>query len=84
MRLTDAFLVIPWLPLAMVLAAAWGQNFWMIIVIIGITSWPGTARVVRSDTLRVQGDAVHRARPGDRLVQRSHHGQARAAQRRSR
>jgi len=51
MRLTDAFLVIPWLPLAMVLAAAWGQNFWMIIVIIGITSWPGTARVVRSDTL---------------------------------
>lgn len=54
MRLTDAFLVIPWLPLAMVLAAAWGQNYWMIIVIIGITSWPGTARVVRSDTLRVR------------------------------
>jgi peptide/nickel transport system permease protein len=54
MRLTDAFLVIPWLPLAMVLAAAWGQNFWMIILIIGITSWPGTARVVRSDTLRVR------------------------------
>jgi peptide/nickel transport system permease protein len=54
MRLTDVFLVIPWLPLAMVLAAAWGQNFWMIIVIIGITSWPGTARVVRSDTLRVR------------------------------
>jgi peptide/nickel transport system permease protein len=54
MRLTDAFLVIPWLPLAMVLAAAWGQNYWMIIVIIGITSWPGTARVIRSDTLRVR------------------------------
>ena len=54
MRLTDAFLVIPWLPLAMVLVAAWGQNFWLIIVIIGITSWPGTARVVRSDTLRVR------------------------------
>ena len=54
MRITDAFLVIPWLPLAMVLAAAWGQNYWMIILIIGITSWPGTARVVRSDTLRVR------------------------------
>jgi peptide/nickel transport system permease protein len=54
MRITDVFLVIPWLPLAMVLAAAWGQNFWMIILIIGITSWPGTARVVRSDTLRVR------------------------------
>jgi peptide/nickel transport system permease protein len=54
MRLTDVFLVIPWLPLAMVLAAMGGQNFWMIIVIIGITSWPGTARVVRSDTLRIR------------------------------
>jgi len=54
MRLTDGFLVIPWLPLAMVLASVFGQNFWMIIIIIGITSWPGTARVVRSDTLRVR------------------------------
>ena len=54
MRITDGFLVIPWLPLAMVLAATWGQNFWMIIIIIGVTSWPGTARVVRSDTLRVR------------------------------
>jgi peptide/nickel transport system permease protein len=54
MRLTDAFLVIPWLPLAMVLAAAWGQNYGIIILIIGITSWPGTARVIRSDVLRVR------------------------------
>jgi len=54
MRITDGFLVIPWLPLAMVLASVWGQNFWMIIIIIGVTSWPGTARVVRSDTLRVR------------------------------
>jgi peptide/nickel transport system permease protein len=63
MRLTDAFLVIPWLPLAMVLAAAWGQNYWMIILIIGITSWPGTARMVRSDTLRVRElNYIERAR----------------------
>jgi len=54
MRITDAFLVIPWLPLAMVLAAAWGQNYWVIILIIGVTSWPGTARVVRADALRVR------------------------------
>jgi peptide/nickel transport system permease protein len=63
MRLTDAFLVIPWLPLAMVLAAAWGQNYWMIILIIGITSWPGTARMVRSDVLRVRElNYIERAR----------------------
>ena len=49
MRLTDAFLVIPWLPLAMVLAAVWGHNYVVIIFIIGVTSWPGTARIVRSE-----------------------------------
>ena len=54
MRLTDAFLVIPWLPLAMVLVAAWGQNYLILVLIIGITSWPGTARVVRADALRVR------------------------------
>ena len=54
MRITDGFLVVPWLPLAMVLVAAWGRNYWMIIVIIGVTSWPGTARVVRSDALRIR------------------------------
>ena len=54
MRITDAFLVIPWLPLAMVLAAAWGHNYFIVIVIIGVTSWPGTARVVRADALRVR------------------------------
>ena len=54
MRITDAFLVIPWLPLAMVLVAMSGPSFVTIIVIIGMTSWPGTARVVRSDVLRVR------------------------------
>jgi peptide/nickel transport system permease protein len=54
MRLTDVFLVIPWLPLAMVLAAAWGAHYYIIVLIIGITSWPGTARVVRADALRVR------------------------------
>ena len=54
MRITDAFLVIPWLPFAMVLAATLGHNYVIVIIIIGVTSWPGTARVVRADALRVR------------------------------
>ncbi len=54
MRFTDFFLVIPWLPLMMVLAAVLGTNIWNIIFVIGITSWAGTARIVRAQTLSVK------------------------------
>ncbi len=63
MRLTDVFLVIPWLPLMLVMAALLGPSLGNIIFVIGITSWAGTARIIRSQTLSVkERPYVERAR----------------------
>lgn len=54
MRLTDWFLVIPFLPLAIVLAAVLDRSVWTIIFVIGVTSWPSAARLVRAQVMSVK------------------------------
>lgn len=53
-RLTEWFLVIPFLPLAIVLASVLGPSLLNIAFVIGITSWPGTALLIRSQTLTIE------------------------------
>ena len=54
MRITDFFLVLPWFPLMIVMMAILGQKFMWVVIVIGITSWPSTARIVRSQVLTVK------------------------------
>ncbi len=54
MRLTEWFLVIPFLPLAVALAAVLGPSITNIILVIGITSWPSTARLIRAQVLTLK------------------------------
>ncbi len=54
MRVTDWFLVMPTLVLGIALAAVLGRSVTTLVVAIGVTSWPTTARLVRAQTLSVE------------------------------
>ncbi|GGY01662.1 ABC transporter permease [Streptomyces minutiscleroticus] len=63
MRVTDWFLVMPTLVLAIALATVMSRSLLTIIVAIGVTSWPTTARLVRAQTLAVESRPyIERAR----------------------
>jgi len=54
MRITDGVLVIPALPLMLVIIAVAGRGIGYIILVIGLLTWPYTARVVRAQVLSVK------------------------------
>ena len=62
MRVTEMFQIIPRFLLAIVVVALIGTGQGKIIVIIGILSWVGTARIVRAQLLVLRGEEfVHAA-----------------------
>ena len=61
--LENWFLVIPTLPLMVVLARLLNPSLGVLIVVIGLTSWAGTGRIVRAQVLTLRERAfVERAR----------------------
>jgi peptide/nickel transport system permease protein len=55
MRLTDTFLAVPVFFFLLTLLAIFGAGLGLLIGGIGLTSWMGVARVVRSEILRFRG-----------------------------
>jgi peptide/nickel transport system permease protein len=74
--LENWFLVIPQLPLMIVLARVLSPSLYVLILVIGLTSWAGTGRIVRSQVLTLKERAfVERARAlgaGDTYIIRRH------------
>jgi peptide/nickel transport system permease protein len=54
MRITDYFIVIPDLPLAIVVAAVWGASLSHLIFVIALLLWTTTARIVRAQVKSVR------------------------------
>jgi peptide/nickel transport system permease protein len=63
LRVTDFFLVLPALVLAIALSTVLPRGLGTIVLAIGLTSWPSTARMVRAQTLTIEARPfVERAR----------------------
>lgn len=50
----DIFLLVPFLPLVVMLAAYLGASFWNIVLVIGLLGWCSTARVVRARAMQLR------------------------------
>jgi peptide/nickel transport system permease protein len=62
MRFTDMVLAFPRLILLILIVALFGPSITVIILVLGLTQWPGTTRIVRGDVLSLrEREFIHAA-----------------------
>jgi peptide/nickel transport system permease protein len=54
MRLTDVMLSFPRLVLLIVVIALFESSIWLVVIVLGLTGWMGTARIVRGEVLSLR------------------------------
>lgn len=54
LKLVELVLVVPRFLLALVAAALFGADLWLVILVLAMTFWPHTARLVRAEALAVR------------------------------
>lgn len=55
MRVTEVFQLLPRFFLALLLVSLFGGGIWFIALLLGLTIWPGTARLLRAQVLSLRG-----------------------------
>ncbi|MBA2731539.1 MAG: ABC transporter permease, partial [Acidobacteria bacterium] len=54
MRITELFLIPPRFFLALIVAALFGSTLFILILVLSVTYWPGTARLIRAEVLSIR------------------------------
>jgi peptide/nickel transport system permease protein len=54
MRVTEAFQLVPRFFLALLMISFWGRGLDKLILLLGLTSWPFLARIVRAEAIRLR------------------------------
>ncbi len=54
MRITDMMLAFPRLVLLIVVIALFEPSIWLVVIVLGLTGWMGTARIVRGEVLSLR------------------------------
>ena len=63
MRIVDILISFPRLVLLITVIALFQRSIWLVILILGLTLWPSTARIVRGDVLSLrEREFIHAAR----------------------